>query len=218
MEVEEGFKTALGDLGLVGSVLGVPTRVLHDVAEDDGRDEGAVVAHADEGLEELVLGGEVLHVRDHLGLGESGVELGEGHGRDADRLGDSGVDEGIEGGVAAELSHADLVLRSGRVVAAREGVGWLESFNGDEASLVTVAMSEMVGRDPGKGVVGEDGAGEGGDIARGGRERLWMAMAVGEEAAEETTAGDSPGTVHGPKLRAFQLKRWDFYQGTENRK
>lgn len=167
MEVEEGFKATLGNLGLVRSVLGVPTRVLHDVAEDDGRDEGAIVAHADEGLEELVLGGEVLHVRDHLGLGEPGVELGEGHGRDADGLGDSGVDEGIKGGVVTELSHADLVLWSGRVVAAREGVGWLESFNGDEPSLVAVAMAEMIGRDPGKGIVGEDGAREGGDVASG---------------------------------------------------
>lgn len=37
-----------------------------------------------------------------------------------------------------------------------------------------------------------------------------MAMAVGEEAADETTAGDSPGTIHGPKLRAFSAKKVGF--------
>ena len=38
---------ALRDLGLVGRVLGVPPRVLQQVAQDDGRDVGAVVAHAE---------------------------------------------------------------------------------------------------------------------------------------------------------------------------
>ncbi|CAG9942264.1 unnamed protein product [Clonostachys rosea f. rosea IK726] len=44
LEVEQGLETALTDLGLVGSVAGVPRWVLEDVALDDGGDLGTVVA------------------------------------------------------------------------------------------------------------------------------------------------------------------------------
>ena len=46
--VEEGLQPALADLGLVGRVGGVPGRVLEQVAQDDGRGDGAVVAGADQ--------------------------------------------------------------------------------------------------------------------------------------------------------------------------
>ena len=47
LEVEEGLQTSLGDLGLVGRVLGDPARVLEDVALDGGRNDGVVVAESD---------------------------------------------------------------------------------------------------------------------------------------------------------------------------
>ncbi len=56
--VHQGLQTSLADFGLVGSVARVPTRVLKDIAHDDGRGDGAVVAHADVALVELVLLGQ----------------------------------------------------------------------------------------------------------------------------------------------------------------
>ena len=59
LEVEQGFEAALGDLGLVGGVGGVPARVFEDGALDDGRGEGAVVTLADEGAVDFVEAGDV---------------------------------------------------------------------------------------------------------------------------------------------------------------
>ena len=119
LEVEERFETALTDFGLVGCVGGVPRRVFEDIAEDDGRGDGAVVALADEGFEDLV-GGE-----DGAEIGE-GVFFGEGWG-DVERVEepdggwDGGVDEGVEGFVAAELGHDVAFFREEAEVAG--GVG-----------------------------------------------------------------------------------------------
>ena len=97
LEVDEGFEAALGDLGLVGGVGGVPGGVLEDVALDDGGDDGAVVALADERGEDLVLGGDGAEVGDGLGLGEGGAEgeLAGGEDGGGDGLGDELVD-GVE--------------------------------------------------------------------------------------------------------------------------
>ena len=48
LEVQQRFESALGDLGLVGGVGGVPGGVLDQVAADDGRGDRVVVALADE--------------------------------------------------------------------------------------------------------------------------------------------------------------------------
>lgn len=77
---------------MVRSVLSVPGGVLEDVADDDGGDVGVVVPHPDEGLEDLVLGGEVGHVSDHLALRKASVEFGELHGVDSDLFRDGVVD------------------------------------------------------------------------------------------------------------------------------
>jgi hypothetical protein len=53
--VEQGFQPALGDLGLVGRVGGVPAGVLEQVAQDHGRRQRAVVALADQRLLQHVL-------------------------------------------------------------------------------------------------------------------------------------------------------------------
>ena len=53
LEVEERLEAALGDLGLIGGVLGVPARVLEEVAQDDRGEVGVVVALADVRLEHL---------------------------------------------------------------------------------------------------------------------------------------------------------------------
>lgn len=55
LEVEQGLQAPLGDLGLVGGVLGVPAWVLQQVALDDRGQVRVVVAHAQVRLEDLVL-------------------------------------------------------------------------------------------------------------------------------------------------------------------
>src|SRR5277367_1386466 len=57
LEIQPRFEAALGDFGLVGGVLGVPAGAFENIAEDDGRRDGAVVAHADEGFEDFVFVG-----------------------------------------------------------------------------------------------------------------------------------------------------------------
>ena len=54
LEVEQRFEPALGDLGLVRRVRGVPGRVLEHVAQDDGRRDRVVVAEPDQRGEHLV--------------------------------------------------------------------------------------------------------------------------------------------------------------------
>ena len=74
LEVEEGLQAALGDLGLVGRVLGVPAGVLEDVALDDGRRDARRVAHADVALVDLVLGGHPVEVLEEIVLALRGGE------------------------------------------------------------------------------------------------------------------------------------------------
>ena len=64
LEVQQGFETALRNLSLIGSIRGVPTRVLKDIAHDDARGDGVVVTQADVGAELFVLGTEGLEVAD----------------------------------------------------------------------------------------------------------------------------------------------------------
>ncbi len=47
LEVDQRFQPALGDFGLVGRIGGVPAGVLQDVALDDRRGDGVMIAHAD---------------------------------------------------------------------------------------------------------------------------------------------------------------------------
>ncbi|CAH0038163.1 unnamed protein product [Clonostachys rhizophaga] len=65
LEVEQGLQTALADLGLVGSVAGVPRWVLEDVALDDGGDLGTVVASSNVGLGDGVEVAKLLHLLPH---------------------------------------------------------------------------------------------------------------------------------------------------------
>ena len=57
LEIEERFQPALRDLGLIRRVGRVPRRVFEEVSQNHARRDGAVVAHADERLEPLVLRG-----------------------------------------------------------------------------------------------------------------------------------------------------------------
>ena len=54
LEVHEHFQPSLGDFRLIGRIGRVPAWVFQNVAQDDGRSNGAVVSLADEGFQELV--------------------------------------------------------------------------------------------------------------------------------------------------------------------
>jgi hypothetical protein len=118
--VEQRFEAPLGDLGLVGGVLGVPARILEHVALDHARRVAGVVAHADVRAEGLVLAGQGVQVGQGLGFGARGGQV-QGPAQ-ADRGRHGLVDQGFEGAEpqAGELRGA--VGRSGAGVARPEGV------------------------------------------------------------------------------------------------
>ena len=55
LEIHQRFHAALADFGLVRGVGRVPSRIFQNVAQDDARRVGAVVALADEAFEQLIL-------------------------------------------------------------------------------------------------------------------------------------------------------------------
>ena len=118
LEVEERLQPALADLGLVGRVGGVPSRVLEHVAGDDRRHHRAVVAHADERRERLV----PLRQGSQLGR-DLALAPGSGQGQRlvvADGRRHRFVDELVERG-HTELGQQGSALRAvGADVAGRE--------------------------------------------------------------------------------------------------
>ncbi len=130
LEVEERLESPLGDLGLIGRVCRVPGGVLEDVALDDGRRDGAVVAQADHRGEHLVAGREAAQLLDdgELGLGRDDAHRLGG----ADGVGNGGRGELVEAGAPdggehlgdLSLARADVALREGGQVAGVDrGVG-----------------------------------------------------------------------------------------------
>jgi hypothetical protein len=71
LEVQQRFETALGNFRLVRGVGGVPGRVFQQVAQDRRRRVRAVVALADVGLEQLVLGRDGFDQRQGVGFAQA---------------------------------------------------------------------------------------------------------------------------------------------------
>jgi hypothetical protein len=118
--IEQRFEAALGDLGLVGRVLGVPTGILQNVALDDAGRERIVVAHADERAVEPVLLGDGAQVGQHFGFAARRVEVQRAGQADALRHGL--VDQLVEGVHIQHLQHSFQVEAGRAEVTAREGV------------------------------------------------------------------------------------------------
>ncbi|MNL48515.1 hypothetical protein D3C87_1713810 [compost metagenome] len=55
LEIQQRFEPTLGDLRLIRCVSGVPAGIFQHVAQDDGRRERAVIAHADQAGPDLIL-------------------------------------------------------------------------------------------------------------------------------------------------------------------
>ncbi len=124
--IKQCFEAALGNLGLVGRVRGIPAGVLEDVTLDDGRRERVVVAHTDEAAEHLVLGGDGAEFGERGGFAEGGGELE--CALEADVLRDDGVDERVEVGVPEGGEHGGAFRSVGRDVAVGERVGRSEQL------------------------------------------------------------------------------------------
>jgi hypothetical protein len=120
LEVEERFEAALGNLGLVGCVSGVPGGVFEDVALDDAGRVCAVVALADEGAEDLVLRGVGAEFGERGAFAESGGEVQRF--AQTDLRGNGGVDERVEGRLVQQVEHGGDFGGVRAVVAAGEGV------------------------------------------------------------------------------------------------
>lgn len=98
----------------------LPSRVLHDITQNDVGDNDIGVAHADVVLEELVLGGNVLQTLKNLLLGKAVVQ-GQGAGG-ANTVGNGLASEAVHVLEANGAQHLlDLALR-GTVVAADKSV------------------------------------------------------------------------------------------------
>jgi hypothetical protein len=119
--IQQGFKAALGDLGLVGGVGGVPAGVFEHVALDHRWGMGAMVAAADQAFDMKVV------------VGCEGGQFGE-NGRlvdgvrkihflvDSDAAGDGAGDEIVDGGGADGGQHLGAVCFVGADMAGDEGV------------------------------------------------------------------------------------------------
>mmetsp|Transcript_3300 Transcript_3300/g.11596 ORF Transcript_3300/g.11596 Transcript_3300/m.11596 type:complete len:853 (+) Transcript_3300:643-3201(+) len=181
--VEQGLEPALGDLRLVGGVLSVPPGVLEQVPQDHGGGQGTIVPHADEVLVELVLGAELLHVREVLALGEGLGELAQLEGPVlADVRRHRGVDQGADGLEAAVVGHLALDAGGGVADVPRdEAVTGLERVDRDPAGLTGSMLPRASERDGARGnlVLSGQRAGESRGEESGPRER---ALPGAEEA------------------------------------
>ncbi len=128
LEVEERLEPALGDLGLVRRVGGIPAGVLQDVALDDGRRDGVRVAHPDERSEDPVAVGDGTQPRERGVLGRRRGERQRHLGADAGRHGH--VDQLVEGADADGRQHVGQVRVTHADVTAEERVVLLEVGEG----------------------------------------------------------------------------------------
>ncbi|OPZ56041.1 MAG: hypothetical protein BWY91_00628 [bacterium ADurb.BinA028] len=103
LEVEQRLEPALGDLRLIRGVGRVPRRVLEDLARDDRRADGAVVAQPDHRSQHAVAPGQRTQLGDDRGLGVSGGQRQRRVAPDEVRQG--GVDEGVERGLPDDRQH-----------------------------------------------------------------------------------------------------------------
>src|SRR5699024_1495475 len=127
LEVEQGFQAALGDLGLVRGVGGVPGRVLQHVAGDDGGCVGAVVPLPDHAGANGVLLGQGAQFGEHSGLVHGGWQRGLGD--IADVLGHRACHEFFGAAHAEAFQHGLGGLGGVSDVPGGEGGGSVGHFS-----------------------------------------------------------------------------------------
>ena len=75
LKIQQCFEAALGNLGLIRSVLRVPAGIFQHAALDDGRRNGVVIAHSDERAENFVLAGDVADVGERIKFAARGGQV-----------------------------------------------------------------------------------------------------------------------------------------------
>ena len=109
LEVEQCLEPSLRNFGLVGGVLGVPARVLQDVALDHRWGNAGIVAGALERAEALIVGTDLGECPGELVFAYPLFQV-QGIGDRADRRGQGPVDKLLEAGDSEEFQHRrDLV-------------------------------------------------------------------------------------------------------------
>mmetsp|Transcript_26413 Transcript_26413/g.67196 ORF Transcript_26413/g.67196 Transcript_26413/m.67196 type:complete len:1036 (+) Transcript_26413:699-3806(+) len=135
LEVEQRLQAALRNLRLVGRVLRVPAGVLQHIAQDDTRDVGVVVPHADVALVHLVLGGHGLEVVQELALSHALGVLAHLHAILAtNRSGHRRIDQGAEAREASSSDHLLDLSIGATVVPGHEVVAGLKGLDRDVAN------------------------------------------------------------------------------------
>ena len=109
LESEHRFESALGDLGLVRRVLGVPARVFENVALDNRRRDAIVVAHPEIGTADLVPDRHPTQALEGFRFA-GGVRQVERSG-EPNPGGDSRIDQRGQRGEAEGLQHLALPFR-----------------------------------------------------------------------------------------------------------
>ncbi len=128
LKVQQRFEPALGNLGLVRRVGGVPAGILENVALDDGRRGRVVVTHADEAAENPV------PRSDGPQFGQRGAFAGGGRQPqwtlEPDRGRHGGISQGIERIKAHRLEHRGNVSVGRAGMTAFKSVGRCEQVAG----------------------------------------------------------------------------------------
>ncbi len=128
----------MGDFGLVRGIAGVPGRVLEDVSEDDGRNEGVLVAHTDETLVRAVHLCDGLCALSQFALGERlDLVVMRSIFSETDTGRDSISDELLHLGVTECLEHLE------RVLVARSDMTSLESVERSKDGLGNVTCAKL---------------------------------------------------------------------------
>jgi hypothetical protein len=146
LKVEERLEAALGNLGLIWGVCGVPPRVLQHVALDHLGGEAAGISHPDIGAEDLVHPGDPPERLEHLPLTPSRRECQRT--AEADLIGDDRIDEALERFISKQLKHLIHVGAPGPDVPVSE-VRWMEDVEG--------WVTQLTGKNAGHGESGAPG-------------------------------------------------------------
>jgi hypothetical protein len=124
LEVDQRFQPALRDLRLIRRVGGVPGRVLEDVSLDHAGCQRAVVALADERLEDLVARRQRLELLQRLCFAHRGGQLHRHAARDRARH--DRIDQRLARCRADHRQHVPLLIGIGADVAGGKQVGVFE--------------------------------------------------------------------------------------------
>ena len=145
LEIQKRLQPALSDFRLVGGVLRVPAGVLQDVAENHGRGDGARIAHAQVGAEDLVVRGDFPQPTDELVLGDPFGKIQ--FAPQADGFGHGVRHQPVEGLVPQLLQHRAHIPGSGTEMSSGESVLVRDvgHYLGDPRSADAVLLTRRCG-------------------------------------------------------------------------